>query len=72
MHTSQPDKLTIFTCPKTHDQVVAMFAHLSKGSVLDMGAGEGAPFRGCRRKDSRCGSGSGRRGSRAIGGTSNE
>ena len=42
MHTPSSDKLTIFACPKTHDQVVALFAQFPKGSVLDMGAGEGA------------------------------
>ncbi|MCK5328299.1 MAG: methyltransferase domain-containing protein [Candidatus Latescibacteria bacterium] len=42
MHTPPSDKLTIFACPKTHDQVVALFERFPKGRVLDMGAGEGA------------------------------
>jgi SAM-dependent methyltransferase len=42
MHTPPSDKLTIFACPKTHDQVVALFERFPRGRVLDMGAGEGA------------------------------
>lgn len=36
-----PD-LRIFACPKTHERVIALFREFERGSVLDLGAGEGA------------------------------
>lgn len=34
--------LRVFACPKTHEKVVEIFGGMDRGSVLDLGAGEGA------------------------------